>query len=332
MHGPNTITAARIHEHDGPEVLKLEQVTLPDPGPGQALVRNTAIALNFYDVYERTGLYPIELPATLGSESVGAVEAVGADVKDIAVGQRVAVLGGPGNYAQAMIADAGQLVVLPEGIDDRVAAAAMTKAMTVEYLLERCFKVRRGQTILFHAAAGGVGLIACQWAKALGVRTIGTVSTSAKAELARKNGCDLPLILGEDDIVARVREETKGKGVPVVYDSIGKDTFEMSLDCLARLGTLVSFGQSSGEPEPFQPRVLAQHGSIFITRPGMHDYTATRQELVACAKRALSMITSAKVSITIGQTFPLSEIADAHRALEGRRTVGSTVILPQGSM
>jgi NADPH2:quinone reductase len=324
----NTVTAARIHEHGGPEVFRLEQVSLPNPGKGQALVRNTAIALNFYDVYERTGLYPIELPATLGCESIGVVEAVGEDVHDIAVGNRVAVLGGPGNYAQAMIADAAQLVVLPEGLDDRIAAAAMTKAMTVEYLLERCFKVRRGQTILFHAAAGGVGLIACQWARALGARTIGTVSTAAKAELARENGCDVPLILGQDNLVERVREETNGAGVPVVYDSIGKDTFEDSMDCLARLGTLVSFGQSSGEPEPFRPRLLAQHGSAFITRPGMHDYTATRQELISCADRAMSMITSGKVRITIGQTFALADIADAHRALEGRKTVGSSVILP----
>jgi len=324
----NTVTAVRVHHYGGPEVMQLEQVALGDPGPGQALVRNTAIALNFYDVYERTGLYPVDLPAPLGCESAGVVEAIGEDVHDIKVGDRVAVLAGPGNYAQAMIADAGQLVVLPEGMDDKVAAAAMTKAMTVEYLLERCFKVRRGQTILFHAAAGGVGLIACQWAQALGARIIGTVSTTVKAELARQNGCDVPLILGQDNLVERVMEETKGAGVPVVYDSIGKDTFEDSLDCLARLGMLVSFGQSSGEPPPFQPRLLAQHGSAFITRPGMHDYTATRQELVSSADRALSMITSGKIRITIGQTFRLADIVEAHEALERRRTVGSTVIIP----
>lgn len=324
----NTVTAARIHQYGGPEVMQLEQVTLGDPGPGQALVRNTAIALNFYDVSERSGLYPVDLPATLGCESAGVVEAIGEDVHDIKVGDRVAVMSGPGNYAQAMIADAGQLVVLPENIDDKVAAAAMTKAMTAEFLLERCFRVRRGQTILFHAAAGGVGLVACQWAQALGVRTIGTVSTSAKAELARQNGCDVPLILGQDNLVERVLEETKGAGVPVVYDSVGKDTFEDSLDCLARLGTLVSFGQSSGDPPPFPLRLLAQHGSAFITRPGLHDYTATRQELLSSADRALTMITSGKIKITIGQTFRLAEIVEAHQALEGRRTVGSTVIIP----
>ncbi|MBN33766.1 MAG: hypothetical protein CMM46_03965 [Rhodospirillaceae bacterium] len=321
-------TAVRVHEHGGPEVMRIEEVSLPDPGPDEALVRNTAIALNFYDVYERTGLYPVALPMTPGSESVGVVEAVGEDVRDLDVGDRVAVLTGPGNYAQAMIAPASHLVPLPTGIDDRTAAAAMTKAMTVEYLLERCFQVRRGQTILFLSAAGGVGLIACQWARALGVRMIGTVSTEAKADLARQHGCDVVLILGRDNIVDRVREETGGHGVPVVYDSVGKDTFDDSMDCLARCGTMVSFGQSSGEPPAFQTRMLAQHGSAFITRPGMHDYTATRQELLASADRALSMITSGKVKITIGQTFRLDQTAEAHAALEGRRTVGSTVLIP----
>jgi len=323
-----SVTAVRIHEYGGPEVLKLEQVDLPPLEPGEARVRNTAIGLNFYDIYERIGLYPITLPTTPGCESAGVVEAIGDDVSDIAVGDRVAVLTGPGNYAEAMNVDAAQLVKLPDGIDEKTAAACATKIMTVEFLLERCFPVRRGQTILFHAAAGGVGLIACQWAKALGARVIGTVSTEDKAALAKKNGCDVPLILGQDDLVARVKEETKGQGVPVVYDSVGKDTFEQSLDCLARRGTMVSFGQSSGQPDPFRPLLLAQKGSIFITRPGMWDYTATRQELLASADRAFSMITSGKVKITIGQTFRLAEIAEAQTALEGRRTVGSTVIIP----
>jgi len=324
----NTITAARIHQHGGPEVIQLEQIALPDPGPGEALVRNTAIALNYYDVYERTGLYPIDLPATLGCESAGVIEAVGSGVTDLRVGDRVAVLAGPGNYAQAMIAPASALVPLPDDIDEKTAAAVMTKAMTVEYLLERCFKVRRGQTILFHAAAGGVGLLACQWARALGVTTIGTVSTPEKAALAADAGCDLPVVLGQEDFVEVVKRETKGKGVPVVYDSIGKDSFHQSLDCLARRGTMVSFGQSSGEPEPFQPRLLARHGSIYITRPGMGDYTATRQELLSSAERVFAMLAGGKLSVTIGQSFPLAEVAEAHRALEGRRTMGSTVILP----
>lgn len=324
----NTITAARIHEHGGPEVIALEQIALPDPGPGEARVRNTAIALNFYDVYERTGLYPIDLPATLGCESAGVVEAVGPQAGDIKVGDRVAVLSGPGNYAEAMIAPVASLVPLPVGIDEKIAAAAMTKAMTVEFLLERCFKVRRGQTILFHAAAGGVGLLACQWARALGVTTIGTVSTREKARLAQEAGCDLAVVTSEEDFVDAVARETKGKGVPVVYDSIGKDTFEGSLKCLARRGTMVSFGQSSGEPDPFRPRLLARHGSIYITRPGMGDYTATRQELLSSAGRVFAMLESGKLSVTIGQTFPLADIAEAHRALEGRATTGSTIILP----
>ena len=324
----NTITAARIHENGGPEVIRLEQVVLPDPGPGEAVVRNTAIAINFYDVYERIGLYATALPTTLGCESAGVVEAVGEGVDEVKVGDRVAVTAGPGNYAEAMVAKAASLVPLPQKIDDRTAAAAMTKAMTVEYLLERCFRVRRGQTILFHAAAGGVGLIACQWAKALGARVIGTVSTEEKAELARRHGCDVAVVAGRDDLVEVVKRETKGKGVPVVYDSIGKDTFHQSLDCLARRGTMVSFGQSSGEPEPFRPRLLAQHGSIYITRPGMGDYTATRQELLSSAGRVFAMLDNGKVTITVGQTFRLKDIADAHRALEGRKTVGSTVVLP----
>jgi NADPH:quinone reductase len=324
----NTITAARIHEHGGPEVFRLEQVVLPDPGPGEVLVRNTAIALNFYDVYERTGLYPIDLPATLGCESAGVIEAVGPEVADLRVGDRVAVLAGPGNYAQAMIAPASALVPLPAEVDEKTAAAAMTKAMTVEYLLERCFRVRRGQTILFHAAAGGVGLLACQWARALGVRTIGTVSTGEKAERAAAAGCDVPVVFGQEDVAEVVRRETRGKGVPVVYDSIGKDSFQLSLACLARRGTLVSFGQSSGEPEPFQPRLLARHGSIYITRPGMGDYTATRQELLSSAERVFAMLAGGKLVVSIGQTFALEDIAEAHRALEGRATVGSTVILP----
>jgi len=323
-----TIKAIRIHEHGGSEVLKLEDITLPDPGPGQARVRNTAIGLNFYDVYERKGLYPIELPTTPGTESAGVIEALGEGVTDLEVGDRVAVLTGPGNYAEAINVDAGQLVRLPPGIDDETAAACMTKAMTVEYLLERCFQVRRGQTILFHAAAGGVGLIACQWATTLGARVIGTVSTQAKADLARQNGCDVPVIMAQEDLVERVRQETGGKGVPVVYDSIGKDSFDASLDCLARRGTMVSFGQSSGQPDPFRPLLLAQKGSIYITRPGMWDYAAARGELLASAERVFSMIAAGKVKITIGQTFGLDETAAAHDALESRQTVGSTVILP----
>ena len=324
----DTIAAVRMARHGGPEVLELVRVALAPPGPGEVRVRNTAISLNFYDIYERWGLYPVDLPMTPGCESAGVVEAVGESVRDLAPGDRVAVLSGPGNYAEAMNADAGNLVRLPDGIDDRIAAAAMTKAMTVEYLLERCFPVRRGQTILFHAAAGGVGLIACQWARALGVRVIGTVSTESKARLARMNGCQAPVVWGAGSLVDTVMEETNGEGVPVVYDSIGRDTFEASLDCLARRGTLVSFGQSSGEPDPFRMLLLAARGSIFVTRPTMDDYAATRLELVASAERVFSMIASEKVKVSIGQTFALADVAGAHEAMENRRTSGSTVIVP----
>ena len=322
------VAAARIHEHGGPEVIRLESVALGEPGPGEARVRNGAIGLNFYDVYERTGLYPVTLPATLGSESAGVVEAVGEQVTEVKAGDRVAVTTGPGNYAEAMLAPADALVPLPSRIDETTSAAGLTKAMTVEYLLERCFHVRRGHTILFHAAAGGVGLIACQWAKALGARVIGTVSTAEKAELARRHGCDIAVVGADEDFVEAVRRETRGQGVPVVYDSIGRATFRRSLTCLARRGTLVSFGQSSGEPGAFRPLLLARHGSIYITRPNMGDYTATRRELLGAAERAFSMIESGKIRITVGQTFRLSETAAAHRALEERRTQGSSVILP----
>ena len=274
-----TITrAVRLARCGGPEVLELAETVLDPPGPGEVRVRNTAIALNFYDIYERSGLYPLDLPATPGSESAGVVEALGAGVQHLEVGDRVAVLTGPGNCAEAMNADASRVVRLPGDMEETVAAAMMTKAMTVEYLLERCHPVRRGQPIVFHAAAGGVGLIACQWARALGAQVIGTVSSDAKARLARMNGCQRPVIWGEETPEDVVAAETGGRGVPVVFDSIGRTTFESSLACLARCGTLVSFGQSSGEPDPFRMLLLAAKGSIFITRPVLDDYTATRLE------------------------------------------------------
>ncbi len=324
----DTVRAVRMERCGGPGVLELGRVALPPPAAGEVRVRNTAISLNFYDIYERSGLYPVDLPATPGSESAGVVEATGSAVHDLEVGERVAVLSGPGNYAEAMNVDAGQVVRLPDGMDDRVAAAAMTKAMTVEFLLERCVPVRRGQTIVFHAAGGGVGLIACQWARALGARVIGTVSSTEKARTARMNGCHTPVVWGERPLPEVVRDETRGAGVPVVYDSIGRDTFETSLLCLARRGTLVSFGQSSGEPDPFRMLLLAARGSLFVTRPTMADYVATRLELLASAERVFSMLMSDKVKVTIGQTFRLDDIAAAHAALEGRRTTGSTVIIP----
>ena len=320
--------AVRLARCGGPEVLELGDITLDPPGAGEVRVRNTAIALNFYDIYERRGLYPVDLPVTPGSESAGVVEALGAGVGHLAEGDRVAVLTGPGNCAEAMNVDASQVVRLPADMDETVAAALMTKAMTVEYLLERCVPVRRGQTVVFHAAAGGVGLIACQWARALGARVIGTVSTDAKARLARMNGCHVPVIWGKDTLEDVVRAETGGEGVPVVFDSIGRTTFESSLACLARRGTLVSFGQSSGEPEPFRVLLLAAKGSIFVTRPILDDYTATRLELEASARRVFDMVGTGKVKVTIGQTFDLADIAKAHELMEDRRTTGSTVLIP----
>lgn len=323
-----TTRAVRLARCGGPEVLEFADVALDPPGAGEVRVRNTAIALNFYDIYERRGLYPVDLPVTPGSESAGVVEALGAGVGHLVEGDRVAVLTGPGNCAGAMNADASRVVRLPEEIDETVAAAMMTKAMTVECLLERCVPVRRGQTIVFHAAAGGVGLIACQWARALGARVIGTVSTDAKARLARMNGCHVPVIWGKDSLEDVVRAETGGEGVPVVFDSIGRTTFESSLACLARRGTLVSFGQSSGEPEPFRVLLLAARGSIFVTRPILDDYTATRLELEASARRVFDMVGTGKVKVTIGQTFELADIAKAHELMEERRTTGSTVLIP----
>ncbi len=323
-----TTRAVRLTRCGGPEVLELADTVLDPPGAGEVRVRNTAIALNFYDIYERRGLYPIDLPVTPGSESAGVVEALGAGVQHLAVGDRVVVLSGPGNCAEAMNADASRVVRLPGDMDETVAAAMMTKAMTVEYLLERCVPVRRGQTVVFHAAAGGVGLIACQWARALGARVIGTVSSDAKARLARMNGCHVPVIWGQDTLEDVVRTETGGKGVPVVFDSIGRTSFETSLACLARRGTLVSFGQSSGEPEPFRMLLLAATGSIFMTRPTLDDYTATRLELEASARRVFDMVGTGKLKVTIGQTFDLADIAKAHELMESRHTTGSTVLVP----
>ncbi len=323
-----TTRAVRLARCDGPQVLELVDTVLDPPGAGEVRVRNTAIALNFYDIYERRGLYPVDLPVTPGSESAGVVEEVGSGVQHLSTGDRVAVLSGPGNCAEAMIADASRVVRLPADMEETVAAAMMTKAMTVEYLLERCVPVRRGQTIVFHAAAGGVGLIACQWARALGARVIGTVSSDAKARLARMNGCHVPVIWGKDTPEEVVSAETGGRGVPVVFDSIGRTSFESSLACLAPRGTLVSFGQSSGEPEPFRMLLLAARGSIFVTRPTLDDYTATRLELEASARRVFDMVGTGKVKVTIGQTFDLADIATAHELMEERRTTGSTVLIP----
>jgi NADPH2:quinone reductase len=322
--------AIRVHEVGGPEVMRYEEVEVGDPGPGQVRIRQTAIGLNFIDVYFRTGLYPAPaVPFTPGLEGAGVVEAVGEGVSELAVGQRVAYAAPPmGAYAQVRLHQADRLVALPEAISDEQAAAMMLKGMTAQYLLRRTFRVERGQTVLFHAAAGGVGLIACQWAKHLGATVIGTVGSDEKAELARAHGCDHPVRYDKEDLVARVRELTGGKGVPVVYDSVGQATFERSLDCLAPLGMLVSFGQSSGSIPPVNLGILSQKGSLYVTRPTLMTYTAARGDLVAAARELFEVVASGAVRIEVNQRFPLREAAAAHRALEGRRTTGSTILQP----
>ena len=320
----------RVHEIGGPEVLRYEQVELGEPGRGQALVRQTAVGLNFIDVYFRTGLYPPPgLPFVPGLEGAGVVEAVGEGVSEVAVGQRVAYAAPPmGAYAERRLMAADRLVTIPDGVTDEQAAAMMLKGMTAHYLLRRTFRVQPGQTILFHAAAGGVGLIACQWAKHLGATVIGTVGSEAKADLARAHGCDHPIRYDREDLVARVRELTGGKGVPVVYDSVGQATFERSLDCLAPLGMMVTFGQSSGKIPPLDTAILSQKGSLYLTRPTLMTYTAARADLVTAASELFDVVRQGAVQILVNQHFPLRAAAEAHRALEGRQTTGSTVLLP----
>ena len=320
--------AVRIHRTGGPDVLTLETVDAGRPGAGEVLIRQTAVGLNFIDTYQRSGLYPLALPATLGMEAAGVVEAVGPGVTDPGVGDRVAYPMTAGAYAGERIMPADRLVKIPDGVSDETAAAMMLKGMTVEYLLMRTFPVQEGQTILFHAAAGGVGLIACQWARALGAQVIGTVSTAEKAALASAHGCHHPIVTSSEDIVERVMDITGGKGVPVVYDSIGRDTFDASLKVLAPRGTLVSFGQSSGAVDSFNPARLAAGGSLYYTRPGLAHYIASREELDLSAQRLISMVDSGTVRIEVNQTYPLDDVEQAHRDLEGRRTTGSTVLLP----
>jgi NADPH2:quinone reductase len=320
----------RVHEVGGPEVLRYENVEVGSPGPGQVLLRQTAVGLNFIDVYFRTGLYPPpQLPFVPGLEAAAVVEALGDGVRDLQVGQRVAYASPPiGAYAERRLMPADRLVALPEGISDEQAAAMMLKGMTAQYLLRRTYRVQSGQTVLFHAAAGGVGLIACQWAKHLGATVIGTVGNEAKADLARAHGCAHVIRYDREEVVARVREITGGKGVPVVYDSVGQATFERSLECLAPMGMLVSFGQSSGKIPPVDLGILSQKGSLYVTRPTLMTYTAERADLVASANELFDVVQRGAVRIEINQRFPLRDAAEAHRALEGRRTTGSTLLLP----
>jgi NADPH2:quinone reductase len=322
-------SAIVIHEVGGPEKLRFETVADQPPAAGQARVHHTAIGLNFIDVYFRTGLYKApSLPFTPGQEGAGIVDAVGPGVTDISVGDRVAYAGANGAYAETRLIAADRLVRLPPAIDDRTAAAMMLKGMTAEYLLLRCARVSRGDTILFHAAAGGVGSIACQWARAIGLKVIGTAGGPDKVGRARQNGCDEVVDLKNENLVARVKELTGGAGVRAVFDSIGKDTFDASLACLAPRGMLVLFGQSSGVVAPLDLARLAAGGSLFLTRPSLANYIATREELVQSAGRLFDLVGRGAVRIDVGQTYALRDAAQAHRDLEGRKTTGSTVLLP----
>lgn len=320
--------AIRVHEYGGPEVLKWEEVEVGPPGPGEVKIRQTAIGLNFIDIYQRTGFYPQpSLPFIPGSEAAGIVTEVGEGVRDLKVGRHVAYAGQVGAYAQERLIAADRVVKIPAGISDKMAAAIMLKGMTAQYLLRRTYKVTRETTLVFHAAAGGVGLIACQWAASLGATVIGTVGSAGKALIARAHGCTHVINIREEDLVAKVKEYTKGKGVDVVYDSIGRDVFPASLDCLKPLGLWVSFGQSSGPVPEFRINLLAQKGSLFATRPSLMDYTRSRKDLVATANDLFDVIAKGKVKVAVNQTYPLADAADAHRDLEGRLTTGSTVLL-----
>ena len=320
--------AIRIHAHGGPEVMRWEDVPTPEPGPGEALVRHAAVGLNFIDVYFRTGLYKTALPAILGMEAAGTVTAVGEGVTEVAVGDRVAYATAPiGAYATERVIAADRLVKLPDNIDFNTAAAMMLQGFTAQYLLRRTYKVQPGDTILVHAAAGGVGLIMTQWAKHLGATVIGVVSTPEKAELARAHGAD-HTVVGYGELVAEVKRITGGAMVPVVYDSIGKDTFMISLDCLAPLGMMVSYGNASGPVGAVDVGLLGAKGSLFLTRPGLATYTAKRADLQHAAGEVFEVVGTGAVSIRVNQTFPLQDAALAHAALEARRTTGSTILLP----
>jgi NADPH2:quinone reductase len=321
--------AIRIHAHGGPEVLQWDTVAAAAPGRGEVRIRQTAIGLNFLDVYERTGLYPGALPMGLGREAAGVVEAVGPRVRGIAAGDRVAYVSGqPGAYAQERVIASDRVVKIPDGVSDRLAAAAMLKGLTAHFLLRRTHRVRNGDAVVVHAAAGGVGLILSQWARHLGALVIGVVGSDTKAAVAREHGCHHTLVSGRDDLAARVRELTGGLGAHVVYDSVGKDTFFASLDSLRPLGMMVTYGNASGPVPPFAPLELARRGSLFLTRPTLFHYVARRADLERAARELFEVIGRGAVRIEIGQTYALQDAAQAHRDLEARRTIGSTVLLP----
>jgi len=321
--------AIRFHTTGGPEVLALEEVQVGDPGPGQVRVRNHAIGLNYIDTYQRSGLYKIELPSGIGQEGAGVVEAVGPGVTSLKAGDRVAYATLPlGAYSDLRLMPPDRLVNLPEGISFEEGAAMMLQGMTAEYLLRRTYKVKQGDTILFHAAAGGVGLIACQWAKALGATVIGTAGSEEKAALAKAHGCDHVIVYTRENFTERVREITNGKGVPVVYDGVGKDTFMGSLDCLRPLGMMVLYGNASGPVPPFDIGLLMTKGSLFLTRPTLMTYNAKREDLVASANALFEVVLAGKVKIEINQRYALKDAAQSHRDLEARKTTGSTILVP----
>ena len=321
--------AVRYHKQGGPEVMQYEDVAVGEPAQGQVRIKHTAIGVNFVDTYQRSGLYPMQLPQVAGNEGAGVVEAVGAGVNVVKVGDRVAYAGGaPGAYSEVRNLASDRLVVIPEGISFDAAAAMMLKGMTAQYLLRRTYKVQAGETVLWHAAAGGVGLIACQWLKALGVTVIGTAGSEEKCALAKAHGADHCINYRKENFVERVKALTGGKGVPVVYDSVGKDTFMGSLDCLQPRGLMVSFGNASGAVVPFELAVLSQKGSLYLTRPTLATHTSKREDLVATARDLCDVVLSGKVKIEVNHRYALKDAAQAHRDLEARKTTGSTILIP----
>ena len=321
------VQAIRFAKTGGPEVLEWQQVEVGKPGPGQVRLKHSAVGLNYIDTYQRSGLYPMPLPSGLGSEAAGIIEEVGPGVEGLKAGDRVAYAGGPlGAYSEARVMPADRLVPVPAGITDEQAAAMMLKGMTAWYLIRRTHVVKRGETILIHAAAGGVGLIVCQWAKHLGATVIGTVGDDEKAALAKRHGCDHPINYRREDFVARVGEITKGAKLPVVYDSVGKDTFYKSLDCIAPLGLMASFGQSSGAIGAVDIGILAGKGSLFLTRPTLNTYTASREDLLTASRELFEVVSSGAVKIAVNQSYRLRDAAQAHRDLQDRKTTGSTVL------
>src|SRR5215203_6244423 len=321
--------AFRFYQHGGPDVLRFEEVEVGAPGPGEVRLRNTAVAVNYRDVQVRSGIHAVKsFPSGIGLESAGVIDAIGPEVSGLAVGDRVSCVAGPdGAYAELRLVPAARVVPLPDGIDERAAAAMMVCGMTARYLLRETYRVQRGDTILIHAAAGGVGLIVCQWAKHLGATVIGTVGSDEKAEIARAHGCDYPIVYSKKNFAERVRAITGGEGVAVVYDSVGKDTFEGSLRCLRRRGVMASFGESSGDPDPVPPRRLGALGSIYLTHPSVSNYTVTRPELLATANDLFAMVSSGKIKIEISRTYDLQDAPRAHADMEARKTTGSIVLV-----